>query len=154
MVYIKDFEKRNEGCVFCAKPSQSEDEENLILYRGERSYVVMNLYPYNNGHLLIVPFVHVPEPADLDDATGLELWQLVTRSTKVLREAFRPDGFNIGINVGRGGGAGIHQHLHVHVVPRWNGDTNFMPVVGETKVISQALSETYQTLRSHFSKLG
>lgn len=151
MKYIKDMEAHeNEGCVFCSLPQNGDDKKVYILYRGRKNYVVMNKYPYNNGHLLIVPYLHTGEQNDLDDSSALELWKLTGKCKKVLEKAFNPDGFNIGMNVGRVAGAGIEQHIHMHIVPRWNGDTNFMPVVGDVKVVSQGLEDAYDQLLPHF----
>jgi len=152
MEYIKQ-PKEDSGCILCTKPRQSpdNDRDNLILYRGEHSFIIMNRYPYNNGHLMICPYLHTVDMADLDtDAVG-EIWRLADQSVKIIRKAFRAEGFNIGINLGRTAGAGIDDHLHVHLVPRWNGDTNFMPVIGETKVISQGIFETYDDLLPFFN---
>jgi ATP adenylyltransferase len=110
----------------------------------------MNLYPYNNGHLMVIPYKHTSD-IDIDPETSAELWELLCRCKRALMGVMNPDGFNVGMNLGRTAGAGIDQHIHMHIVPRWNGDTNFMPVVGETKVISQALSSTYDALLPHFS---
>jgi ATP adenylyltransferase len=153
MAYIKNIDRPDPGCVFCTKPAATEDRENLILHRGNRCFVVMNLYPYNNGHLLIIPFAHVADICAIDTETSAEVWDLVCVSKKALTNAFHPDGFNIGINQGRSAGAGIDMHMHVHIVPRWNGDTNFMPVTGEVKVISQALHETYDALLPIFRSI-
>jgi len=153
MAYMKNIDRKETGCVFCSKPAAAADRENLILYRGNRCFVVMNLYPYNNGHLLIIPNAHIADICNLDKETSDEAWGLVCASKKVLTGAFHPDGFNIGINQGRSAGAGIDQHMHVHIVPRWSGDTNFMPVTGEVKVISQALHETYDGLYPGFQSI-
>jgi ATP adenylyltransferase len=151
MTYISGIGgKGRKACVFCAKPKENNDRKNLILFRGKKCFVVLNLFPYNNGHLMVVPYKHAADPDALDKNTSGELWDLVCLSRKALTRAFRPDGFNIGLNLGRTAGAGIDTHLHVHIVPRWNGDTNFMPVLGEAKVISQALSEAYDALAPAF----
>jgi ATP adenylyltransferase len=136
-----------EGCIFCAKPAENRDEENLILHRSGLSFIILNAFPYNNGHLMVAPYRHVGDLDDLSDEEALEVVRLVTLGKKTLTAAFRPDGFNIGVNLGRTGGAGIVDHVHVHVVPRWDGDTNFMPVTAGTKVMPQALERTYQALR-------
>jgi len=150
MTYIKGVKKEEEGCVFCTKPEQTNDKENLLLFRGRKSFVLMNLFPYNNGHLMIIPYKHTSDILDIDKETSGEMWELLSQSKRVLTTVMNPEGFNIGMNIGRSAGAGIDQHIHMHIVPRWNGDTNFMPVVGETKVISQALSETYDVLLPYF----
>jgi ATP adenylyltransferase len=154
MTYIADIDKTGTGCVFCGKATREDDRRDLILHRGATCFVIMNLYPYNNGHLLVIPYAHVAEIGELDGATSGELWELLCRCQKALRTAIHPDGFNIGMNLGRVAGAGIDTHLHAHIVPRWNGDTNFMPVVGETKVISQALEATYDALLPVFRSMA
>ena len=146
MPYILQADK-NKDCIFCTKPKEQRDEENLILYRGKTCFVIMNLFPYNNGHLMIVPYRHTADLGGLSDDERLELIALAGEFTEILSDTLGPSGFNIGMNLGRVAGAGIDQHLHLHVVPRWQGDTNFMPVVGDTKVISEALTETYRKLR-------
>jgi ATP adenylyltransferase len=152
MKYVQDIDvKKDDGCIFCTKPVQKTDRDNLILFRGEKTFVILNLYPYNNGHLMVVPYRHTADCCELDEHTTAELWHFVTRCKHILTEAFHPEGFNIGMNMGRAAGAGIDRHIHMHIVPRWNGDTNFMPVVGETKVISQCVLETYDVLAPHFA---
>ncbi|MBI4550709.1 MAG: HIT domain-containing protein [Candidatus Latescibacteria bacterium] len=140
---------KEAGCIFCTKPQQDNDAETYILHRGTVCFVIMNLYPYNNGHLMIVPYRHV---ADVDMLTAEEsagMMSVLQTWLRVLKQAMAPHGFNVGMNLGRVAGAGIEEHLHIHVVPRWNGDTNFMPVVGETKVISEGLDQTYRKLKEH-----
>lgn len=140
---------KEADCIFCTKPQQDNDAENYILHRGTVCFVIMNLYPYNNGHLMIVPYRHV---ADFDMLTAEEsagMISVLQAWLRVLKQAMTPHGFNVGMNLGRVAGAGIEEHLHIHVVPRWNGDTNFMPVVGETKVISEGLDRTYRKLKEH-----
>jgi ATP adenylyltransferase len=134
------------GCFLCLKPRERRDPENLILARGRKCYVVMNLYPYNNGHLMVAPYRHVPDLEGLTAAEGADLLALTRRSLAALRRWGRPQGFNVGFNIGTVAGAG-ETHLHQHIVPRWGGDTNYMPVLGETKVIVQHLRETYGQLR-------
>lgn len=141
-----------DGCVFCAKPLQP-DAESYIVARGEHAYVVLNLYPYNSGHLLVVPFRHVADLLELTDEESNEINQLLRDALKVVRTAFSPDGANIGINLGDAAGAGIAQHLHWHIVPRWSGDTNFLPVLAETNVISQTLGDTHTNVSQLFSDL-
>jgi ATP adenylyltransferase len=151
MSYIAAVDRKEDGCVFCNKRVAQDDRKNLILHRGSRCFVIMNLFPYNNGHLMVIPYEHVADICKVDRETSAELWELVCRCRQALTGAFHPDGFNIGINLGRVAGAGIDTHLHAHIVPRWNGDTNFLPVLGETKVISQALEETYDALLPAFT---
>ncbi|MEA3346389.1 MAG: HIT domain-containing protein [Chloroflexota bacterium] len=150
MAYIQRESK--EGCVLCEKPASDDDAANYILYRGERAYIMLNLYPYNNGHLMVVPYEHVASLEGLGVETLTELMLLIKRSLAALREAMAPDGFNIGVNVGQAAGAGIQEHVHIHIVPRWEGDTNFMPVLGETRVIPQMLRETYDQLLEVFQE--
>lgn len=139
-----------EPCLFCSIHSRSaeQDREQLVLLRGPRAYVVLNRYPYNNGHLMIVPNAHMPSFEDLDPQTSSELMTLLQRSLASLRQALRPDGFNVGANLGRVAGAGVPDHVHLHVVPRWLGDNNFMPVLGQTRLIPQLLEDTYDALQA------
>lgn len=139
------------ACVFCDLPAQADDARSYILYRGDRAYVIMNLYPYNNGHLMTVPYAHVDSLTALDAATLTEMMQLTQRAQAVLQDAMRPQGFNLGMNQGRAAGAGIADHVHMHIVPRWVGDTNFMPVLGDTRVMPQHLDETYRLLLPGFA---
>ncbi|MBI3976820.1 MAG: HIT domain-containing protein [Chloroflexi bacterium] len=142
------------GCVLCEKPRGEHDRENLVLFRGPRAYVLMNLYPYNPGHLMVAPYQHAADLGELDAPTRAELMELTERATAVLRRTMNPHGFNLGMNLGRVAGAGIADHLHLHVVPRWEGDTNFMPVVGETKVLPETLEATYDRLRLHWDVIS
>jgi ATP adenylyltransferase len=130
-------------CIFCKKAESARDEEALVVYRGRLAFVVMNLYPYTTGHLMVAPYRHAPSVSDLDEQEACEVMQLIGWSEKLLRRALNPDGFNVGINMGKCAGAGYPGHVHVHIVPRWEGDTNFMPVVSETKVLPEILSDTY-----------
>jgi ATP adenylyltransferase len=150
MAYIGG--ERDDGCVFCEKAASAEDEQNLVLLRGEKTFVIMNLYPYNNGHLLIIPKRHVGEMEELTEEEMMELFQMTRKMVRVLR-IFKPQGFNVGINIGRAAGAGIPGHLHIHVVPRWLGDTNFMPVFGDVRVISESLEGTYKKLKGALTDL-
>jgi ATP adenylyltransferase len=149
MSYIGAAE-RPVGCIFCVKPTEQRDAENYILYRGERAYVLLNLYPYNSGHLMVVPYMHTGDLAYLPPEIGNEVMALTQRSVSALTTVYRPQGFNVGINLGEVAGGSISAHLHVHVVPRWGGDTNFMPVTAETKVLPETLDQTYQRLRPQF----
>ena len=143
-----------EGCVLCSKPRADRDREELVLYRGEHCFIILNLFPYNNGHLMICPYRHTAEFVDLSAPELGEIAGLARYGVRVIREAFAPDGFNLGMNLGRAAGAGIADHLHLHVVPRWNGDTNFMPVTGYTRVLPEALLPSYDRLRAAVDKLG
>jgi ATP adenylyltransferase len=142
--------EKPSGCVLCEKPAQNSDAQNYILYRGSKNFVIMNSYPYNPGHLMVAPYRHV---ADLDGLADDELgehFKIVSRCTKLLREVFNPQGFNIGINLGKVAGAGIDEHVHTHIVPRWQGDTNFMAVISDVRVVPEALAETYHKLKGRF----
>ena len=143
-----------EGCVFCTAPNAADLREQLVLYRGGTCYVIMNLFPYNNGHLMVAPYRHTADLAGLATDEQNELMELTRYSLLVLRETFQPDGFNLGMNLGRVAGSGIADHLHQHLVPRWNGDTNFMPVIGETKVLPDALYAGYDRLAATVQRLG
>jgi ATP adenylyltransferase len=137
-----------EGCIFCDAAQGDDDRENLVLLRGERSYLVLNRYPYNNGHFMAVPYAHVPSLEDLDEFTLTETMLLVNTGLKALRTAMAPQGFNVGANLGQAAGAGIQQHVHIHVVPRWAGDTNFMPVIGDSRVVPQTWLQTFDMLQA------
>ena len=151
--YVTGEKKPATGCVFCAAPTLP-DPESLIVFEGVACYVVLNKFPYNNGHLMVVPYRHVDTLTRLEAAELHELADLTQRSEAALREAYQPQGINIGINLGRPAGAGILEHLHVHAVPRWIGDANFMTVVGETRVLPEDLAATAQRLRPVFARLG
>jgi ATP adenylyltransferase len=141
-------EGEDQRCLFCEKPKEGDDEKALIVARSELSFAMLNRYPYNSGHLMVAPFRHVGELEEVEDDESLDVQRLMQRCVTALKEAMQPDGFNIGMNLGVVAGAGIPDHLHWHVVPRWNGDTNFMPVVGDTKVIPSLLAESYRLLRT------
>lgn len=151
MAYIEASVKESspEGCIFCYYPARPVDEDarNLVLHRGRRAFVMMNAFPYNPGHLMVAPYRHVCELSQLDDEEMLELMRLQAKALEVIRRVMSPHGFNLGMNLGRVAGAGIPGHMHVHLVPRWEGDTNFMPVVADVKVIPEALGRTYEKLR-------
>ena len=143
--------EKDKECIFCYKPKQDIDKENLLLFRGKHNLIMMNLYPYNPGHLMVAPYRHVQSLEVLDDEEMLEHFRLVDRCVSVLREVMNPQGFNIGLNLGRVAGAGIEDHIHTHVVPRWNGDTNFMPVISDTRAVPEALAATYDKLAGRFA---
>jgi len=138
-------------CLFCNLLKTKDDAKNLILHRGRHAFVVMNRFPYNNGHLMVAPNRHTADLETLSAAESTELFRLVQKSLAALRRGLKPQGFNVGANLGRVAGAGVAGHLHVHIVPRWLGDVNFMPLLSETKVISEHLTETYDRLRNGFS---
>jgi len=142
--------KKDEGCILCEKPRQNTDSLNYILYRGNLNFVIMNTYPYNPGHLMIAPYQHLASLEELTDEVLHEHIDIVRRCITVLRQMFRPGGFNLGINIGKAAGAGIEGHVHTHIVPRWPGDNNFMPVIADVKVVPEALAETYQRLKGKF----
>ncbi|MFC7132604.1 MULTISPECIES: HIT family protein [Salinibaculum] len=141
-----------EGCVFCDLPAQDADRENNLVARADDAYVLLNNYPYNPGHAMVIPREHTGDYRDLDDASLLAKERLVQRTIDAMDAALGPDGYNVGYNLGGGAAGGsIDDHLHAHVVPRWSGDTNFMPVVGDTKVIVEAVTETYDRLHAAFA---
>ncbi|MFC2071180.1 HIT domain-containing protein [Chloroflexota bacterium] len=142
--------EKAEGCILCKAPGQDSDTVNHILYRGGKNFVIMNRYPYNTGHLMVVPYRHI---ASLEELTAEEIhehFDVVSRSIKVLKQVFSPDGLNLGMNIGKVAGAGMEDHIHTHIVPRWHGDTNFMPVIADVRVVPEALTETYQKLKGKF----
>jgi ATP adenylyltransferase len=140
----------DSGCFLCTAPAADEDPNTLIVHRAERVFVILNRYPYNNGHLLVAPYTHTGDFAALDPTTAADLMHLSQRSVAILQQVYKPHAYNLGLNLGRTAGAGVPDHLHVHVVPRWDGDTNFMPVVGQTKVLPESLEQTYERLKPHF----
>ena len=148
MAYIEQPEKpTSAGCVFCDAAASADDVQNLIVHRGEAAFVLLNKFPYNNGHLMVVPFLHTANLNDLSDAATLELLTLAKTAQAALARAMHPEGYNLGMNLGVSGGAGIADHLHLHVVPRWNGDTNFMPVLTDVKVMPDSLEHSCLLLR-------
>ena len=142
--------EKPEGCIFCDKPKEDRDVENYILYRGKENFIILNSYPYNPGHLMIAPYRHIGTPEDLTVSERNEHFELFCRSIAVLKKELNPGGFNTGANLGKVGGAGIDDHFHSHIVPRWQGDTNYIPVLNDTRVVPQALADTYQALRGKF----
>lgn len=149
MAYIKSASKPEPaGCIFCDKLEQGtrRDRKNLVLFRGARAFIMLNLYPYTNGHLMVAPYQHTGEMEALDGETLKEMMVLVTQCMRALRGLMNPHGFNVGANLGRVAGAGVVDHVHIHIVPRWNGDTNFMPVLAEVRMIPQLLEDTYEGL--------
>ncbi|ELY50523.1 histidine triad (HIT) protein [Natronococcus jeotgali DSM 18795] len=147
----RDEERPDDGCVFCAFAEDDADRENLVVARSERAFVLLNNYPYNPGHAMVIPDAHTGEYGDLDDEQLLDHARLKRRTFDALETALEPDGFNAGLNLGDGAGGSIDDHLHTHVVPRWEGDTNFMPVIGDTSVIVEALEDTYDRVREAFA---
>jgi len=145
-----DGELLRDGCIFCLAPEAEDPRAALVVGRASLCYVILNLFPYTSGHLMVVPYRHGSMLADLDAETTSEMMELAKRAQTALVDVYRPDGFNIGINNGSAAGAGIAEHLHMHVVPRWTGDANFMTIVGETRVLPEDLADTYDRLRPYF----
>ena len=145
---------KKPGCIFCNAVQSSDDRENLVLYRGELAFLILNRFPYNNGHLMVVPDRHVGSLDALTPDERAELMELTRRAEVALTEAYHPHGLNMGINLGKAAGAGVLDHLHVHIVPRWNGDTNYMTVVGQTRVLPEELHQTVARLRPIFARLA
>jgi len=142
--------KKPKGCIFCLRKKSSQDKQSLIVFRGKTAFVILNLYPYNPGHVMVVPNRHIGRLDRLSGPEQKELLGLAGKSVNALKRAFRPQGFNLGMNLERVAGAGVLGHIHIHVVPRWNGDTNFMPLVADTKVLSSSLSRTFSQLKKAF----
>jgi len=142
--------EKPEGCILCEKPEEDNDEENCILYRGEKNFVILNRYPYSPGHLMVSPYRHTDSLEKLTEEERNEHFAIVSRCIEVLRKEINPDGFNLGINLGKVAGAGIDDHVHTHIVPRFQGDTNFMTVISDVRVVPEALAETYQKLKGKF----
>ena len=138
------------GCILCEKSAEDDDARNYILYRGDKNFIIMNSYPYNPGHLMVAPYRHVATLEELTDEELGEHFQIVSRGIKVLRQAYEPGGFNVGMNIGKVAGAGIDGHIHTHIVPRWQGDTNFMPAIADVRVVPEAVAGTYQQLKDRF----
>lgn len=150
--YVLGAEKE-PGCIFCTKPASDSDEENLIVHRAQGAFTIMNKFPYNSGHLLVVPYRHVWDICQLELDENTQLIQEVCRAMAVLRHVMRPGGFNVGLNLGAAAGAGIEEHVHYHIVPRWNGDTNMMPVLADIKMIPEHIRATCAKLREAFTSL-
>lgn len=147
--YIESFGPKGEkekGCLFCRIANENKDKENYVVFRSKHSYIVMNLFPYNAGHLMIVPYNHCSKLSELDDEINLDCTRMVNLGIEVLEASIYPHGYNIGVNIGKVSGAGIEDHIHFHIVPRWSGDTNFMPVLNEVKIVSEYMEITYEKL--------
>ena len=151
MEYINS--ERTEGCIFCILPRENDDDKNHILYRGESAFIIMNIFPYNSAHLMVSPYRHIDCLTKLDSNESTELNRLTDACINTLKTVINPEGFNVGYNIGKAAGAGYDEHIHCHIVPRWVGDTNFMPVLGETKVHPEHLKATYNKLLPHFKNL-
>lgn len=148
--YVSTASKQDE-CVFCAKPDHGDDREALIVHRGRHCYVILNLYPYTSGHLMVAPFAHVGRLQDIEPEVTAEMIDLAQQAIRRMESVYSPEGFNLGVNQGRAAGAGVDGHIHLHVVPRWAGDTNYMPVLADTRVMPQSLEETYDALEGGFT---
>ena len=144
--------EKSDGCIFCDKPADNADRARLILHRSDRSFIIMNAYPYNNGHLMVAPFRHVGSFQELLSEERSDLMDEVALAESLIERTFHPQGMNVGVNLGECAGAGVVGHLHVHIVPRWSGDTNFMPVLGETRVIPELLQQTYDKLAENLER--
>jgi ATP adenylyltransferase len=153
MSYIEKLSSSSKECVFCKVIKERDDASNLVLYRSTYSFIILNRYPYNTGHLMIVPYKHTPTPLNLTPDEMKDMFSLLNMSIKALSEEYGPDGFNIGANIGRVAGAGIEEHFHLHVVPRWCGDTNFLPIITETKTLPESLDNTYKRLRKRLDTI-
>ena len=151
MKYIENHEKQ-EGCIFCNALALPDNEENLIIYRGKLAFVILNLYPYTSGHIMVAPMAHEPSLEYLDPASRAEMMELVSESMVVLKGIYHPQAFNVGANIGEAAGAGEPGHVHMHIVPRWMGDTNFMSALGETRVLPEALEDTYKRIKAGFER--
>lgn len=139
-----------KGCILCGKPAENRDAENYILYRGVKNFVMLNAYPYNPGHVMVAPYRHIASPEEMTKEERHEHFDIVTLCLKALKAEFNPGGFNVGINMGRAAGAGIEDHVHSHILPRWNGDTNFITTIGDVRVVPEALADTYKKLKERF----
>lgn len=139
-----------KDCFLCGKFSENHDRGNFIVYRGEVVSALLNLYPYNSGHVLVAPYAHIGDLENLDSEISVDMWKLTSRVVQALKKEYRPDGFNVGLNLGRSAGAGLPEHIHIHIVPRWDGDTNYMSVINDTKVLPETLDTTYQRLSTYF----
>lgn len=153
MPFIEDKTPR-PGCLFCTKAAENEDEKNHIVFRASHCFVMLNLYPYNSGHLMVAPYQHTGQIDEVHPEVGAQMFTMMQLCTHILQDVMGPDGFNAGINQGKVSGAGVADHIHLHIVPRWNGDTNFMPVLADTKVMPELLSATAAKLRPHFERYG
>ncbi|MGE0066057.1 MAG: HIT domain-containing protein [Solirubrobacterales bacterium] len=151
LAYVTDAAKDiEEQCIFCAKPAADDDRANLIVHRGESCFVILNLFPYTNGHLMVAPYEHIGRLQDFPGATLTEMMELSQQAMERLESAYEPHGFNVGFNQGRVAGAGVEHHIHMHVVPRWAGDNNFMPVIADTKVMPQSIEQSFEALEGAF----
>lgn len=147
MEYIQDHSEE-EGCIFCQAAEAEDNGKNLVFYRGEHVFMILNRYPYTSGHIMCVPYAHQNRLQNLPRETRTEMMDLVSKSVEVLQSVYHPDGFNVGLNLGKLAGAGIAEHLHMHIVPRWGGDTNFITSIGHTRVLPETLEDTYRRVKT------
>jgi ATP adenylyltransferase len=152
MKYIENHEKE-EGCVFCNAQAKEDGAANLIVFRSKYAFVILNRYPYTSGHLMVIPFEHIASLEELDPATRAEMMELTSKCISMLRKIYHPQGFNMGANIGEAAGAGVPGHVHIHIVPRWGGDTNFMSALGETRVLPEAIEDTFKRVREKFEEI-
>lgn len=153
MNYIQG-NKTENGCILCHEAAQQDSPRNLIVYRGEENFIILNRFPYTSGHLMIVPYKHCSSLDELKSETRCEMMGLTNKALAVLRLVYHPQGFNIGMNIGEAGGAGITEHIHLHIVPRWNGDTNFMSSLADTRVLPESLEDTYSRIKDAWGKVN
>lgn len=149
--YIESVDNQSK-CIFCEKPKEEPSVENLVLYKSKYAFIIMNLFPYNTGHVMVAPYKHTSKISDLNSDEWIDITNLLDLSIRILEDVYKPHGFNIGMNLGRIAGAGIEEHIHIHIVPRWSGDTNFMPIISNTKVIPESLEDTYNKLKKKLSE--
>jgi len=151
MKYIKENSSQSE-CPFCKAISGKDDRENLVVFRGKNAFVMLNRYPYTTGHILVLPYIHQEKMSEFDPKTRSEMMELVNQAGQILELVYKPQGMNVGLNLGTAAGAGIPKHLHWHIVPRWMGDTNYMTTVGSVRVLPESLEDTYQKIQSSWDK--
>ncbi|BDB97143.1 HIT family protein [Saccharolobus caldissimus] len=150
--YIAEASKQKQGeCLFCRVSKENNDAQNYVVYRGKHSFIMLNAFPYNTAHIMVVPYRHIPTLELLSQEEIIDIFNLIKISMEAIREEYNPDGFNIGVNIGRVAGAGIESHVHIHIVPRWNGDSNFMPVIFNTKVMPESLNDTFKKLNERIN---
>ena len=154
MEYIQENVDKEKVCIFCALPGENQDEKNFILHRGSHCFIIMNIFPYNTGHIMVSPYRHVSCITLFTKDEMMELNHLTLKGVQIMRDVLSPEGFNVGINIGKAGGAGFDEHIHQHMVPRWNGDTNYMPVLADTKIHPEHLQATYKKLHPHFQNIA
>jgi len=152
MDYIQTPKNNDKACVFCVAPTEADGEQNLVVHRGQTCYIILNRYPYTSGHVMVVPFEHCATLAQLNSQTRSEIMELATQAVNIIGTEYKPQGFNVGFNIGEAAGAGIAGHIHMHIVPRWHADTNFMSTLGMTRVLPEALAETYRRLKQGWDR--